>query len=51
MAVIIEPAEGSGFVNAKPDATVFGERALDVAPTEEKRESFMYLVMPIRMNN
>ncbi len=50
MGVIIEPSEGSGFVHATPDATVYGERELDVPPTEKKRDSFMYFVMPIRMN-
>jgi len=47
---LIEPCEGSGFVSSKPDADVFGERALDVADEKVIRESFMYFVMPIRMN-
>lgn len=56
MGVIIEPAEGPTFINAHPDPSVFGERALDVAerPTTVDPDSdmnvFMYFVMPIRMN-
>ena len=50
MGVLIEPSEGSGFVKATPDADVFGERALDVADEKVVRDSFMYFVMPIRMN-
>ena len=56
MGVIIEPAEGPTFINARPDESVFGERALDVAQNstscdpESKTNMFMYFVMPIRMN-
>lgn len=56
MGVIIEPAEGPTFVNARPDPSVYGERTLDVAerPTTADPDSdtnmFMYFVMPIRMN-
>lgn len=56
MGVIIEPAEGPTFINARPDESVFGERVLDVAEKgtkcdpESKTNMFMYFVMPIRMN-
>ncbi len=50
MGVTIEPSDGSGFVHANPDATVFGDRELDVPNQAMKRESFMYFVMPVRMN-
>ncbi len=56
MGVIIEPAEGPTFINARPDPAIFGDRALDVAQNstaadpESKTNMFMYFVMPIRMN-
>ena len=55
MGVVIEPAEGSAFLSAAPDPEVYGERELDV-PAQERQEkseegdSFMYFVMPMRMN-
>jgi len=56
MGVVIEPAEGPTFINARPDASIFGDRALDVAENstscdlDSKTNMFMYFVMPIRMN-
>lgn len=52
MGVVIEPTEGSAFVSAKPAENVFGERALDLEQDEElkKKDSFMYFIMPVRMN-
>lgn len=56
MGVVIEPAEGPTFINARPDESIFGDRALDVAQNstscdpESKTNMFMYFVMPIRMN-
>jgi len=52
MAIVIEPAGGTGFTNASPAADVFGERALDVpAAAETEGSEFMYFVMPMHMNN
>lgn len=50
MGVVIEAADGSGFINATPDERVFGERKLDVHSEKENDEDFMYFVMPIRLN-
>ncbi len=54
MGIIIEPADGTDFVSASPDPAVYGERALDVqSPAAEPSsniDSFMYFIMPIRMN-
>lgn len=55
MGIVIEPAEGTDFLNAHPDESVYGERALDVATVAEQTKDggnmFMYFVMPIRMNS
>ena len=53
MGVIIEPAEGTDFLDQRPDPSVYGERALDVdAPKEIDPDAdlFLYFVMPMRMN-
>jgi len=52
MGIVIEPSEGTNFMNAHPDPTVYGERTLDAASAEadEDREMFMYFVMPVRLN-
>ena len=52
MGVVIEPAEGTTFLNARPDPAVYGDRApADAGAEKEMREDmFMYFVMPIRMN-
>jgi len=56
MGIIIEPAEGETFVNAYPDASVYGERSADVAPAnptedgDKKTNVFMHFVMPVMMN-
>lgn len=56
MGIVIEPAEGTTFLNAHPDETVYGERAIDVVTVTEAGKNtkdtdmFMYFVMPVRMN-
>lgn len=52
MGIVIEPSEGTTFMNAHPDASVYGERMLDSEPAiaEEAKEMFMYFVMPVRLN-
>jgi DNA polymerase-3 subunit beta len=52
MGVVIEPSEGTTFLDAKPDASVYGERETAGAPAEKeyREDMFMYFVMPIRMN-
>lgn len=57
MGVLIEPAVGPTFINAHPDATVYGERAKDINPAnpplgegDKETNMFMYFVMPVRMN-
>lgn len=54
MGIIIEPSEGTTFVNAHPDSGVFGERAMDAESSavgyDEKTDMFMYFVAPVRMN-
>ena len=53
MGIVIEPAEGSGFVTASPDPAVYGDRALDVPAEEAKNDDegtrFLYFVMPRRL--
>ncbi len=52
MGIVIEPAGGTSFASAVPDPEVFGDRGLDVAPADKEDEKeYMYLVMPMRMNN
>ncbi len=47
MGIVIEPACGSGMINASPDAEIFGERALDVRdPADEDGPKFLYFIMP-----
>ena len=57
--VMIEPACGTSFVDARPDESVFSERKFDVAADfsnkdsgddSEKVPSFINFVMPTRMN-
>ena len=52
MGIVIEPSEGTDFMDAHPDPAVYGERTLDAASAEadEDREMFMYFVMPVRLN-
>ena len=52
MGVIFEPTEGSAFHTARPAESVFGERAHDLEPDDDlkKKDSFMYFIMPVRMN-
>ena len=52
MGVVIEPAEGTTFLNARPDPAVYGDRApaAEAAEKEMREDMFMYFVMPIRMN-
>ncbi len=57
MGIVLEPAAGTTFLSAHPDASVYGERALDGVGSdspeggkEEDGEEFMYFVMPVRMN-
>ena len=51
MGVVIEPAEGTTFLSARPDPSVYGEREPASDTDKEYREDmFMYFVMPIRMN-
>ncbi len=51
MGIVIESAEGSGFVNAAPDPDVFGDRALDTPADQPDPEAkkFLYFVMPRRL--
>ncbi len=53
MGIVIEPAGGTAFATAAPDPEVFGERGMDVTPADkdEDGQEYMYLVMPMRMNN
>lgn len=56
MGIIIEPAEGTDFISSRPDEQVFGERSLDAAAPEKEKDgedsdTFMYFVMPVRLNN
>ncbi len=54
MGIVIEPAGGTAFAAAVPEPEVFGDREMDGAGTadaEEKTREYMYLVMPMRMNN
>ncbi len=53
MGIVIEPAGGTAFATSVPEPEVFGERGLDVAPadTDKNEKEYMYLVMPMRMNN
>ena len=52
MGVVIEPSEGTTFLDAKPDPAVYGDRpsASDGGKKEYRDDMFMYFVMPIRMN-
>ena len=49
MGVVIEPAGGSGFLEAEPDAD-FGEAAPTLYEQEES-VPFLYYVMPINLHN
>lgn len=51
MGIVIEPSEGSGFVNAAPDPDVFGDRALDTNTDSPDPDNprFLYFVMPRRL--
>ena len=51
MGIVIEPAEGSGFVTAVPDPEVFGDRTLDTPAEQPDNDSakFLYFVMPRRL--
>lgn len=51
MGIVIEPSEGSGFVNATPDPDVFGDRALDTNTDSPDPDNprFLYFVMPRRL--
>ena len=54
MGAVIEPAEGTTFLDAKPDPEVYGERTETPVPQSEREyreDMFMFFVMPIRMNN
>lgn len=58
MGIIIEPAEGTDFISSTPDEQVFGNSQPDVSPAEENgedegedKDTFMYFVMPVRLNN
>ena len=55
MGVVIEPSGGTSFLNAKPDASVYGESAAEERSGEKKEDgeenSFMFFVLPRRMNN
>ena len=57
--IMIEPAFGTDFVDARPDESAFSERKFDVAADyankgsgedENKDSVFMSFVMPTRMN-
>ena len=52
MGVVIEPAEGTTFLNASPDPEIYGERELDTGEPKDAKddEMFMYFVMPMRLN-
>ncbi len=52
MGIVIEPSAGTDFMNAHPDASVYGESALHVTDPAgaEDEEKFMYFVMPVRLN-
>jgi len=52
MGIVIEPSAGTDFMNAHPDASVYGESALHVTDPAgaEDDEKFMYFVMPVRLN-
>ena len=57
MGVVIEPSEGTTFLNAKPDPTVYenrivvdGEAEQAVEEKERETDMFMLFVMPRRMN-
>lgn len=57
MGILIEPAVGPTFINARPDESVYGERAKDINPAnppygdgDKQTNMFMYFVMPVRMN-
>lgn len=51
MGIVIEPSEGSEFLTARPDESVYGERALDVqSEAAAEGKMFMYFVMPVRLN-
>ncbi len=53
MGVVIEPAEGTTFLDARPDPAAYGDRpSLSAAEGEReyREDMFMYFVMPIRMN-
>ena len=52
MGAVIEPSEGTTFLDAKPDPAVYGERETVKPIGKEYRDDmFMFFVMPIRMNN
>ena len=58
MGAVIEPAEGTTFLDAKPDPEVYGERLgnspespVPQSEREYREDMFMFFVMPIRMNN
>ena len=51
---VIEPAEGTTSLDAKPDPAVYGERdepGIPASEREYREDMFMFFVMPIRMNN
>lgn len=53
MGIVIEPADGSGFVEAVPDASIYGERILEGMEMENKTDNdaprCLYFVMPRRL--
>lgn len=53
MGIVIEPADGSGFVNALPDTSVFGERVPEnpdfKTDSEEETPKCLFFVMPHRL--
>lgn len=57
--IMVEPASGTDFKEARPDESVFGERGFDIpagetngssGDAENKNSAFMSFIMPIRMN-
>lgn len=51
MGVLIESFEGSPFLNARPDPSVYGTRDSETEQETGNANTFMYFVLPTRMNS